>query len=151
MGFASLYPSYGLFPRKIMLLLFRHGPPRTRIVGPGLPHHVTQRGNRGQKIFCGQCPSKAVSQSETFLLTLVPISVTSDKSCSSRDAFGRGYSRKRSECGARARKDTLRSRAALGIMSAGTTAGAWGASTGLGQARAGNARRTRVPGSLAWS
>ena len=42
-----------------------------------------------------------------------------------------------------------RARAALGIMPAGTMAGAWGASTGLGQARAGNARldpRPRKPG-----
>jgi hypothetical protein len=36
-------------------------------------------------------------------------------------------------------------------MPSGTMAGAWGAATGLGQARAGNARRTRVPGSLAWN
>jgi hypothetical protein len=33
-----------------------------------------------------------------------------------------------------------RAGAAPGIMLAGTTAGAWGASTGLGQAGAGNAR-----------
>jgi hypothetical protein len=36
-------------------------------------------------------------------------------------------------------------------MSAGTMAGAWGASTGLGQESAGNARADRVPGNLAWS
>jgi hypothetical protein len=41
--------------------------------------------------------------------------------------------------------------AALGIILFGTTAEVWGASTGLGQARAGNARRNRVPGSMAWS
>jgi hypothetical protein len=46
----------------------------------------------------------------------------------------------RSESGARARKDTVRSRAASGIMLTGTTAGPWGASTGLGQVGAGNAR-----------
>ena len=58
------------------------------------------------------------------------------------------------ESGARAapaRGFANRSRAVPGIMLSGTTAGVWGASTGLGQARAGNARRTRVPGSLAWS
>ena len=59
--------------------------------------------------------------------------------CSVKDAFGRGYSRKRSECGARGREDTARSRAA------------WASScrhydrrvrcfTGLGQGGAGNAR-----------
>jgi hypothetical protein len=36
-------------------------------------------------------------------------------------------------------------------MLSGTMTGAWGAATGLGQASAGNARSTRVPGSLAWS
>ena len=46
----------------------------------------------------------------------------------------------RSECGARARKDTVRSRAASGIMLSGTTAGAGGAFPGLGQVGAGNAR-----------
>jgi hypothetical protein len=35
---------------------------------------------------------------------------------------------------------TIRSRAASGIMPTGTTAGLWGASTGLGQAGTGNAR-----------
>jgi len=50
----------------------------------------------------------------------------------------------RSECGARARTDTVRSRAASGIMLAGITTGPRGASAGLGQAGAGNARvRTR--------
>ena len=57
-----------------------------------------------------------------------------------KDAFGRGYSRKRSECGARARNDTVRSRAALGIMLTGTRTGPGGAFPGLGQAGAGNAR-----------
>jgi hypothetical protein len=75
----------------------------------------------------------------------------------------------RSECGARARNDTLRSRAASGIMLTGIMTGPGGAFPGLGQAGAGNARlgtqglrfpveaglqdRTscRVPGSLAWS
>jgi len=51
--------------------------------------------------------------------------------------------------GARARTDTVRSRAASGIMSAGTTTGARGASAGLGQERVGNAHRDRVPGNLA--
>ncbi len=46
----------------------------------------------------------------------------------------------RSECGARARNDTLRSRAASGIMLTGTTTGPGGAFPGLGQAGAGNAR-----------
>ena len=74
-------------------------------------------------------------------MTNVPISVTARRiSLIERDAFGRGYSRKRSESGARARSDTLRSRAAPGIMRAGTTAGAGGAFPGLGQAGAGNAR-----------
>ena len=45
----------------------------------------------------------------------------------------------RSECGARARKDTVRSRAASGIMLTGTTTGPGGAFPGLGQAGAGNA------------
>jgi hypothetical protein len=51
--------------------------------------------------------------------------------------------------GARARTDTVRSRAASGIMSTGITAGARGAAAGLGQERAGNARelpRPRKPG-----
>jgi len=60
----------------------------------------------------------------------------------------------RSESGARARKDTVRSRAASGIMLAGTTAGAGGAFPGLGPVGAGNARlanaywrpRPRKPG-----
>jgi len=60
------------------------------------------------------------------------------------DAFGRGYSQRRSECGARGREDTARPRAASGIMLAGTTTGPGGAFSGLGQAGAGNARgRTR--------
>ena len=42
-----------------------------------------------------------------------------------------------------ARGFALRSRAALGIMSFGTTAEAWGASTGLGQARAAHAAGTK--------
>jgi hypothetical protein len=42
-----------------------------------------------------------------------------------------------------------RSRAASGIMLSGIMTGAWGAATGLGQAKTGNARRIRVPGSLA--
>jgi hypothetical protein len=76
----------------------------------------------------------------------------------------------RSECGARGRNDTVRSRAALGIMLAGITTGPGGAFPGLGQAGAGNARLAarslsppgwgeldktmrsrRIPGSLAWS
>ena len=51
--------------------------------------------------------------------------------------------------GARARTDTVRSRAASGIMSTGITAGARGAAARLGQERAGNARelpRPRKPG-----
>jgi hypothetical protein len=39
----------------------------------------------------------------------------------------------------------------LGIIPFGTTAEAWGASTALGQEKAGNARRNQVPGSMAWS
>ena len=79
---------------------------------------------------------------------------TDDESRSVKDAFGRGYSRMRSECGARAREDTARSRAASGIMLAGITTGPPGASAGLGQAGAGNARSANdsgghVPGSLA--
>ena len=91
------------------------------------------------------------------------------ESRSVKDAFGRGYSRKRSECGARVRTDTIRSRAVPGIMLAGTTTGPGGAFPGLGQAGAGNARGTarglrppvgapvqgrtscHVPGNLAWS
>jgi hypothetical protein len=46
----------------------------------------------------------------------------------------------RSECGARGRNDTVRSRAASGIMLTGTTTGPGGAFPGLGQAGAGNAR-----------
>jgi hypothetical protein len=44
-----------------------------------------------------------------------------------------------------------RSRAALGISHAGITTGEGGAVPGLGQVSAGNARRIRVPGSMAWS
>ena len=40
----------------------------------------------------------------------------------------------------------VRAGAALGIILFGTTAEAWGASTGLGQERAGNARRARKHG-----
>ena len=50
----------------------------------------------------------------------------------------------RSECGARGRNDTLRTRAASGIMQAGITTGRWGAATGLGQVWAGNARNNCV-------
>ena len=46
----------------------------------------------------------------------------------------------RSECGARARSHTLRTRAASGIMRTGITTGLGGAFPGLGQAGAGNAR-----------
>ena len=81
-----------------------------------------------------------VTDAATNPLTSVSVSATNRESRSSRDAFGRGYSRKRSECGARARKDTVRSRAASGIMLFGTTADAGGAFPGLGQAGAGNAR-----------
>ena len=51
--------------------------------------------------------------------------------------------------GARARTDTVRTRAASGIMSAGITTGARGASAGLGQESADNFRLDRVPGNLA--
>ena len=73
----------------------------------------------------------------TFLLTLcLRFGYRGCESRSVKDAFGRGYSRKRSECGARGREDTARSRAA------------WASScrhydrrvrcfTGLGQARRG--------------
>ena len=68
-----------------------------------------------------------------------------------KDAFGRGYSRMRSECGARARTDTLRTRAASGIMLTSTTTGPGGAFPGLGQAGAGNARvRARGPSLPGW-
>jgi hypothetical protein len=50
----------------------------------------------------------------------------------------------RSECGARGRNDTVRTRAASGIMQAGITTGRWGAATGLGQVWAGNARNNCV-------
>jgi hypothetical protein len=43
----------------------------------------------------------------------------------------------------------IRSRAALGIMPFGITTEARGAVSGLGQAKADNARRNYVPGSLA--
>jgi hypothetical protein len=97
-----------------------------------------------------------VTDAATNPLTSVSVSATNRESRSSRDAFGRGYSRKRSECGARARKDTVRSRAASGIMLFGTTADAGGAFPGLGQVGAGNARlanamATASHGSLAWS
>ena len=74
-------------------------------------------------------------------LTPVPISGTRFKK--SRSVEGRLRPRvllKGSECGARARNDTLRSRAASGIMLTGTTTGPGGAFPGLGQAGAGNAR-----------
>jgi hypothetical protein len=118
----------------------------------------------------GVCTLPFVAIIATSHLTLIPNSVTNRESRSVKDAFGRGYSRKRSECGARGRKDTVRSRAASGIMLSGTTAGAGGAFPGLGQAGAGNARLAarslsppgwgeldktmrscRVAGSLAWS
>jgi hypothetical protein len=99
------------------------------------------------------CP---VTDAATNPLTSVTIPDTYRESRSVKDAFGRGYSRKRSECGARARKDTVRSRAASGIMLFGTTADAGGAFPGLGQVGAGNARlanamATASHGSLAWS
>ncbi len=50
-----------------------------------------------------------------------------------------------------ARGVTNRSRAAPGIIHTGTTAGAGGAVPGLGQVKAGNARRIHVLGSMAWS
>jgi hypothetical protein len=46
----------------------------------------------------------------------------------------------RSGCGARGRKDTVRPRAASGIMSAGSKTGLGGAFPGQGQAGTGNAR-----------
>ena len=82
----------------------------------------------------------------TNSLTFVSVSATNRESRSVKDAFGRGYSRMRSECGARARKDTVRSRAASGIMLSGTTAGAGGAFPGLGQVGAGNTRLANVNG-----
>ena len=42
-------------------------------------------------------------------------------------AFGEGMPEKRSECGARARMNAIRTRAALGHRSAGTTTGLRGA------------------------
>jgi hypothetical protein len=47
-------------------------------------------------------------------------------------AIARVLSIVRSECGARGRNDTVRTRAASGIMQAGITTGRWGAATGLG-------------------
>ena len=61
-----------------------------------------------------------------------------------RDAIARVLSIVRSECGARARNDTLRTRAVPGIMRSATTSGPWGATTGLGQVGAGNARSNCV-------
>jgi hypothetical protein len=68
----------------------------------------------------------------------------------SRRDLSRGYF----ESGTRAvpaRGVTIRVRAAPGIIHAGTMAGAGGAFPGLGQVKAGNARRIQVPGSMAWS
>ena len=66
-------------------------------------------------------------------MTFVAISVTIlSESRSVRDAIARVLSIVRSECGARGRNDTLRTRAASGIMQAGITTGRWGAATGLG-------------------
>jgi hypothetical protein len=77
----------------------------------------------------------------TFTLTFVTISVICHcESRSVRDAIARVLSIVRSECGARGRTDTRRTRAASGIMQAGITTGRWGAATGLGQVWAGNAR-----------
>jgi hypothetical protein len=66
------------------------------------------------------------------------------ESRSVRDAIARVLSIVRSECGARGRTDTRRTRAASGIMQAGITTGRWGAATGLGQVWAGNARNNCV-------
>jgi hypothetical protein len=85
------------------------------------------------------------------------------------DAFGRGYSRRRSECGARGREDTARPRAASGIIRPALRP-VREVLPGLGQAGAGNARLAapslsppgwgerdkakrprRVPGNMAWS
>ena len=69
-----------------------------------------------------------------------------------RGRLSRRYSERWSECGARARNDTLRSRAASGITLTGTTTGPGGAFPGLGQAGAGNARaRARGPSLPGWS
>ena len=62
-----------------------------------------------------------------------------------------GASYKAERDAAPARGFAIRSRAASGIIHAGTTAGAGDAVPGLGQERAGNARLDRVPGSMAWS
>ena len=67
------------------------------------------------------------------------------QSRSVRDAIARVLSIVRSECGARARNDTFRSRAVPGIMRSATTSAPWGATTGLGQAGAGNARSQLRP------
>ena len=81
----------------------------------------------------------------TFTLTFVTISVICHcESRSVRDAIARVLSIVRSECGARGRTDTRRTRAASGIMQAGITTGRWGAATGLGQVWAGNARNNCV-------
>src|SRR5208282_1566432 len=86
------------------------------------------------------CRARVRHGNGDVILTYVPGSVISPcESRSVKDAFGRGYSRKRSECGARGREDTARSRAA------------WASScrhydrrvrcfTGLGQDGAGNTR-----------
>ena len=46
-------PNYGDTPVFAFLCQLRYGPMTriARIVVPGLPHHVTQRGNRGERIF----------------------------------------------------------------------------------------------------
>jgi hypothetical protein len=73
-----------------------------------------------------------------FCLTIVSISVTAPKSRSLRTHSGCDL-----QCGASAvlpRGLATRAGAASGIIPFGTTAEAWGAVTGLGQDRAGNAR-----------
>jgi hypothetical protein len=45
------YGNYGDTPFFTVLRRRAMVPFMTRIVVPGLPHHVTQRGNRGERIF----------------------------------------------------------------------------------------------------
>ncbi len=117
--------------------------------------YATQSGGKGSTT---KCPTLEVGKMVGFIpifkarlchrkciaLTFVSDCVTNLPPCSFEGRIPDAI-RSVEQGAAPARGFALRSRAALGIMPSGTTAGAWGASTGLGQARAGNARRTRRP------
>ena len=89
-----------------------------------------------------------VTNTATFRLTYVPITVTSPTISLGAGRLSRRYSGSRSEVGARGWKDTVYPRAARAscLPALGP---AREVLTGLGQAKAGNARADHVPGSMA--